>query len=393
MFFVLLALFAIGVFVISKIPADIGFLNSLKIAGKAGKMTVLDLNFNPKERYNLWSGLIGGFFLQLSYYGTDQSQVGRYLVGKSTDQIKLGLLANGFLKIPMQFVILLIGVFVFVFYIFSPSPLLFNKSEIPDLKKSVYASEFNALEKKHIELSQQKKTISTQLNKAINSNLTPQIELLGNELNLVLKNESNVRKSANEIVKKHNARADTNDVNYVFLRFIMDQIPIGLIGFIIAVIFTASMGSVASAYSSLAATSQIDILNKTSFKPKTPELELRMSKYLTIFWGIFCIVIANFSQRIGNSLIELVNILGSWFYGVILGIFLVAFFFKSIKANAVFFASISAQIFVILIWYKEWVAYLWLNPIGAAMVILFSYIFTLILKPENEFEKNTNHRR
>ncbi len=391
MFFVLIALFAIGVFVASKIPSDIGILNSLKIAGKAGKMTVLDLNFNPRERYNLWSGLIGGFFLQLSYYGTDQSQVGRYLVGKSTDQIKLGLLANGLLKIPMQFVILLIGLFVFVFYIFSPSPLLFNKSEIPELKKSIYAAQYDSLETKHTALSAEKKSISLALNQAINSNQTNQITLLSQSLNKVLKNEDTLRTNANNLVKKHNKRADTNDVNYVFLRFIMDQIPVGLIGFIIAVIFTASMGSVASAYSSLAATSQIDIINKTDFKPNNEADELKMSKYLTIFWGIFCIVIANYSQRIGNSLIELVNILGSWFYGVILGIFLVAFFFEKIKANAVFFAAISAQIIVILIWYIDWVAFLWLNPIGAALVILFSYMFTFFINTKNDYKKNTNH--
>jgi solute carrier family 5 (sodium-dependent multivitamin transporter), member 6 len=391
MFFVILALFSVGILVITMIPDDIGFLNALKIAGKAGKMNVLDLEFNPKERYNLWSGLIGGFFLQLSYYGTDQSQVGRYLVGKSTDQIKLGLLANGFLKIPMQFVILLIGVLVFIFYIFSPSPLLFNKAEIEKVHKSAYSEEYVALEKKHVLLSEQKKAVSQDLNLALNTNETNAINILSVKLNGLLKEENSLREEAKVITKKSNPKADTNDVNYVFLRFIMDHIPVGLIGFIIAVIFTASMGSVASAYSSLAATSQIDILNKTSFKAKTPEQELRISKYLTVFWGVFCVIIANFSQRIGNSLIELVNILGSWFYGVILGIFLVAFFFKKIKANAVLFASFSAQIIVILIWYKEWVAFLWLNPIGALLVIFFAFIFQLMFDSKNDLQKNINH--
>jgi solute carrier family 5 (sodium-dependent multivitamin transporter), member 6 len=390
MFFVLLALFAVGGLLISMIPEDIGFFNALKIAGKAGKMTVLDLKFNPKERYNLWSGLIGGFFLQLSYYGTDQSQVGRYLVGKSTDQIKLGLLANGFLKIPMQFVILLIGVLVFVFYLFKPSPLLFNKAELDNVTSSVYAPQYQALELKNNEISAQKKIVSENLAKAIDGGNSKLENSYSSELNTLLSAENKLRDEAKALTVKSNPKADTNDVNYVFLRFLMDHIPVGLIGFIVAVIFTASMGSVASAYSSLAATTQIDILNKTRFKASSTEHELRISKYLTVFWGIFCIIIANFSQRIGNSLIELVNILGSWFYGVILGIFLVAFFFKQIKAKAVFFGALLAQFIVILVWYKNWVAFLWLNPIGAILVIAFALIIQITFKFNNEPKKNIN---
>jgi solute carrier family 5 (sodium-dependent multivitamin transporter), member 6 len=389
MFFVLMVLFVVGGILISKIPENVGFINALKIAGKTGKMNVLDLNFNPKERYNLWSGLIGGFFLQLSYFGTDQSQVGRYLVGKDTESTKIGLIANGFLKIPMQFVILLIGVLVFIYYIFNASPVLFNQAEIQKLEQPALVSEYKILEGKQAELSESKFGIAYKLNAAFNINDKAEIENQSAALNEVLDTEKKLKEEGKTLIVKNNPKADTNDVNYIFLGFLMNIIPVGILGFIVAVIFTASMGSVASAYNSLAATSQIDILNKTKFKAKDTAAELKLSKYLTIFWGIFCIIVANFSQKIGNSLIELVNILGSWFYGIILGIFIVAFFIKYIKAEAVFWGALISQIIIIYIWYTEWVAFLWLNPIGVVLVTIFALILQAIF---NAKQKDFNNR-
>lgn len=384
MILVTISLFFAGIMVVNLLPDTINPIEALQVAGKTGKMNVLDLKFNPKERYNLWSGLIGGFFLQLSYFGTDQSQVGRYLTGKSIKESRIGLLMNGFLKLPMQFLILLIGVYVFVFYLYNPNPLLFNKLQDENLEKSKYSVEYKNLKAKNQSLFLQKSEISLQLSEAIKTNDNTQINILSKKLNSVLESQKVLRNETIELAKKNDIKGDTNDINYIFLRFIMDHLPHGFIGLLIAIIFSASMGSIASAYSSLSATSLVDILNKTRFKPESKAQELRFSKVLTILWGIFCIFIASFAQKLGNSMIELVNILGSWFYGIILGIFLVAFYFKYISSKAIFWSAIISQLLIIIIWKFEWVAYLWLNPIGVTFVVGFGLIFQRLFTKNNE---------
>lgn len=374
MVFVTFAMFFAGYMVIHLLPTDIGFLDAIKIAGKTNHVNVIDLEFNPKERYNLWSGLIGGFFLQLSYFGTDQSQVGRYLTASSIKQSRMGLIMNGIIKIPMQFGILLIGVFVYVFYLFNSSPVFFNKVETEKIINSEYAESYLKIESKNKKLNLERNLEVNKLHQAIQSDNKAEIGISQAKILTLDVKQKELKSEVSDIIKKNNPKGDTNDVNYIFLRFILDHLPHGFIGLLIAIIFSASMGSVASAYNSLAATSLIDVINKTKFKPQDSKKELLYSKLLTIFWGIFCILIASFAQKLGNSMIELVNILGSWFYGVILGIFLVAFYAKQINANSIFYGAIIAQIFVILIWKYELVAFLWLNPIGVMFVYSFSWI-------------------
>ena len=384
MFFVTFALFFVGYCVMQLMPEGINTIDAIRIAGKTGRMNVIDLKFNPKERYNLWSGLIGGFFLQLSYFGTDQSQVGRYLTGKSVKESRMGLIMNGFIKIPMQFGILLIGVLVFVYYLFNTSPVFFNKVEISKIENSKYAAEYKKIELENDIIGKQKVIVVKSLNRAIGENNESEISNNQKALNEILEKQKVLKTQVSDIIKKNNPGGDPNDVNYIFLRFIMDHLPHGFIGLLVAIIFSASMGSVASAYNSLAATSLVDVIYKTKYKPIGQAKELYYSKVLTIFWGIFCILVAAFAQKLGNSMIELVNILGSWFYGVILGIFLVAFYLKNISAKPIFWAAILGQILVILIWKYELVAFLWLNPIGVLLVVGFSYLFQKILISKNE---------
>jgi solute carrier family 5 (sodium-dependent multivitamin transporter), member 6 len=380
MVFVTFAMFFAGYMVVKLLPGDISTLDALKIAGKSNRLNIIDLEFNPKERYNLWSGLIGGFFLQLSYFGTDQSQVGRYLTGKSIKESRIGLLLNGVIKIPMQFGILLIGVLVFVFYSFNPTPVFFNKVETEKIQNSKYASQFEILEKKNEEVNFEKSKETRALISAIDAKDEAEITRSQGKIKEILEEQKGLKAEVSSLIKKNNPSGDTNDVNYIFLRFILDHLPHGFIGLLVAIIFSASMGSVASAYNSLAATTLIDVISKTKFKPTDKQKELKLSKYLTIFWGLFCILVASFAQKLGSSMIELVNILGSWFYGVILGIFLVAFYVPKIKAKSILIGSILSEILIIIIWYNEWVAFLWLNLIGVVLVFILSWLFQAILK-------------
>ncbi len=369
--------------VMQLLPPEIGLTDALKLAGKAGKMEVIKLEFDPQEKYNVWSGILGGFFLQLSYFGTDQSQVGRYITAKNITESRLGLLFNGLIKIPMQFGILLIGVLVFVFYQFNTGPLFFNKVETEKLLNSSFAAEYKILEKEHKIIGEEKRQAMFQLHEAIEAKNQSEIKASGALIEEKENQYKKLKKRVAEMISISNPGGDSGDVNYIFLRFILDHLPHGFIGLLIAIIFSASMGSVASAYNSLAATTVIDVLKKSSKKERTDVEELLISKYITIFWAIFCIIVAFYANKLGSSMIELVNVLGSWFYGVILGIFLVAFYNKTIKGKAIFYAAILAEILIILIWKFEIVAYLWLNPIGCALVFGIAMIFQTIENKQN----------
>jgi solute carrier family 5 (sodium-dependent multivitamin transporter), member 6 len=378
MLFVTVAMFFAGYLIIKMLPTDIGVVDALKIAGKNGKMNTINYKFDPNDRYNIWSGLIGGFFLQLSYFGTDQSQVSRYLTGQSIKQSRMGLIMNGLLKIPMQFLILMIGIMVFVYYQFSlQTPIFFNKVETEKLISSKYAPDYQVLESKHQVLTNEKVSQTYLLQSALESDNAAQIKNFQYQLKATNDSLKSIKTEVVGLIKKNNPDADVSDVNYVFLRFVLDHIPHGLIGLLIAVIFSASMGSIASAYNSLASTSMVDIFRKISTKSNSELAEVKIVKYLTFAWGIFCIFIASFAHKLGSSMIELVNILGSWFYGVILGIFVVAFYFKKIGSNAIFIGALIAQILVIAIWYMDIVAFLWLNPIGCILVVLLSLLAQL----------------
>lgn len=375
MIVITVAMVLAGVIVVMMLPENIGLVKALKIAGKANHTNVVSFDFNPKDRYNLWSGLIGGFFLQLSYFGTDQSQVGRYLTGESITQSRLGLVMNGLLKIPMQFLILLVGVLVFVFYQYNASPVFFNKVETDKLRTSQYAPEFEAIEKQYNEVSEKRKQLLISSDNLDNQ----QLEVYKSSLHASDSVAKSLKGQVVDLIKKNNPSASTNDRDFVFLRFVLDYLPHGLIGLLIAVIFAASMGSIASAYNSLAATSVVDVYRKFSKNTPSEKAELNASKVSTVIWGLFCIFVAQYANQLGN-MIEVVNVLGSLFYGIILGVFLVAFYFKNIGGAATFWAAVISQAIILgigipqVILKKEWIAYLWFNPIGCFLVIGIAWV-------------------
>ncbi|GAB4015926.1 sodium:solute symporter family protein [Spirosoma koreense] len=362
-----------GYLTVRMLPDGVGFVDALHVAGKAGRMNLIDLKFDPNSRYNLWSGLIGGFFLQLSYFGTDQSQVGRYLTGQSVGQSRLGLLMNGLLKVPMQFLILLVGVLVFVFYQFNPSPVFFNKQETEGLKQSPYARDYQLAEIKHQNLTAQRQRAVADMQAAFQAGDEARQETAGTVLRQTDEALKAVKDDVTKLIKKNNPAADTSDVNYVFLRFVLDYLPHGMIGLLIAVIFSASMGSIASAYSSLASTTVVDVYKRLIRKEGSDAHYLHASRWATIGWGVFCIIVAQFANQFG-SMIEAVNILGSLFYGVILGVFVVAFYVKPIGGRATFWAAVVAEGLVFASWYLDLTAFLWLNAIGCLLVVGIAWL-------------------
>lgn len=368
-----------GVLVIHLLPADVGLSKALHIAGKSGKTNALDFTFDLNNNYTLWTGLIGGFFLQLSYFGTDQSQVGRYLTGSSIKESRMGLIMNALLKIPMQFAILLIGVLVFTYYQYHQPPIFFNQVEVQKLKESQYAASYQELEKTHNQLFKQRESIVNDLNTALDKNDEENIETSRSALHQLNAQMQQVKDSTLTLIKKNNPAAETNDNNYVFLSFVTKAFPKGLIGLLIAVIFLASMGSTASAINSLASTTTIDIYKRFINRNATERQDLLWSRIFTLTWGIFTVVIALYANRLGN-LLEAVNILGSLFYGTILGIFIVAFYLKKIQGKAVFIAAILSEIMVIGIWYLDKIPFLWLNLIGCVAVMIIAYLIQLSLK-------------
>jgi Na+/proline symporter len=363
-------LFIAAFTVIRLLPANIGFQEALQIAGKNGKLKAVDTSFDLNNRYNLWSGLIGGFFLQLSYFGTDQSQVGRYLTGSSVKQSRLGLLMNGMVKIPMQFLILLIGTLVFTFYQFNQPPLFFNSVALQKLEKAA-GEETKLLKERQNYLYQEKSKHSFELIDALKNEDDVKVAQLRNEF----KKEDSVAKSIHsdvqELMKKHVPLADNNDSNYVFLDFIVSKLPEGLVGLLMAIIFLAAMGSTASGMNSLASATVIDFYKRYTKKEKSDKEMLSASRGFTLAWGLFCIAVAFFASKLGN-LIEAVNILGSLFYGTILGIFMVAFFMKKVGGASVFLAACITEIFVVLAWWQDLTAFLWLNLIGCLLLMLLA---------------------
>ena len=362
-----------GYLTVKMLPEGVGFVDALHVAGEAGRMNLIDLKFDPDSRYNLWSGLIGGFFLQLSYFGTDQSQVGRYLTGQSIGQSRLGLLMNGLLKVPMQFLILLVGVLVFVFYQFNPAPTFFNKQETESLKNSRYAAQYQLAEIKHQNLTAQRQRAVLDMQAALQTDDEAGQTTAGTILRETDEALKVVKTDVTKLIQQNNPAADTNDVNYIFLRFVLDYLPHGLIGLLIAVIFSASMGSIASAYNSLASTTVVDVYKRLINKTGSDTDYLNASRWATIGWGIFCIAVAQFANQLG-SMIEAVNILGSLFYGVILGVFVVAFYVKSLDGRSTFWAAIISEVLVVISWALNLTAFLWLNAIGCLLVVSIAWV-------------------
>jgi Na+/proline symporter len=348
-----------GYLVVHLMPAHVGFLDALHLGGKNGKMNIIttgrtEHGFDWKDKYNIWSGVIGGFFLALSYFGTDQSQVGRYLTAKDNRQGKLGLLMNGIVKVPMQFLILMLGVLVFSFYQYNKAPIHFNENQAVRAKQTAYKPELEKLEVIYA---------------GVGATDNVQKDALRNQYRAVL--------------AKALPGEEVNDTNYIFLRFVIDYLPKGLIGLLIAVIFLAAWGSIAAALNALASCTVVDIHKRFLKKELTPKMDYRISRFYTFCWGIFCILVAEFASNLGNSLIETVNILGSLFYGVILGIFMVAFWFRRIKANALFYAAVISEVLIILIYRSDSISFLWLNAIGALLVIVIGFLLQPFFKSGN----------
>jgi len=378
---IFLGLFAAGVMVVNLLPPDIGFVRAISIAGKMGRTNAIDFKFSWNNDYTVWSGLIGGFFLQLSYFGTDQSQVGRYLTGASVSQSRLGLLMNGLVKIPMQFLILLIGVLVFTFYQYNRPPVFFNSFELNRLEKSSYQPQLNTLKKEYNQVFEEKQQGVVKMNNALEADDKAAIDQQRIVLQHADEKTKAVRKKVTDLMLKNDKAADINDNNYVFLSFVTRYLPQGLIGLLIAIIFLASMGSTASALNSLASTSVIDIYKRLINKEASDEKYLKASRWSTVIWGLVCIGMALYASKIGN-LLEAVNILGSYIYGTILGVFLVAFYIRHVNGKAVFYAAILTEVIVCICGWQKVVAYLWLNLIGCVLVVLFAVIIQLLLKRE-----------
>jgi len=360
--------------ILNYLPQEISFTKALELAGANGKLEILDFSFNLDNRYTFWSGIIGGTFLALSYFGTDQSQVQRYLSGKSVKESQMGLIMNGLLKVPMQFFILLVGVMVFVFYQFNESPLNFNPTAIEDVRNSEFAAEFYQLEidKKEIELAiKDKQLLYFKAENIIDK------KNISNEITYLNSLENGLRVQTKELILKANPAAETNDKDYVFIHFILTNLPRGLIGLLLAVIISAAMSSTASELNALASTTAID-LYKRNVRVRDEQHYVKASKWFTLLWGLIAISIACVAHLFDN-LIQLVNIIGSIFYGNVLGIFLLAFFFKYVKNNAVFWAAIITQLIIIYLWYIDLMPYLWLNLVGCSIVIFISIIIQLII--------------
>lgn len=354
---------AFGILVYS-LPNGINFGNAMQIAKASGKMEILDFSFDFENRYTFWSGIIGGTFLMLSYFGTDQSQVQRYLSGKSLKESQMGMIMNGMLKVPMQFFILLTGVMVFVFYQFNSSPLNFNPVAQKSIKNSEYSEQFEALEQ------QQNTNFETKKNLLLNYPDSKEKEKLKNEINVLNSKEKELRQEAQDLISKADKNVETNDKDYVFIHFILNHLPKGVIGLLLAMALSAAMSSTASELNALATTTTMD-LYKRNKNDKSENHYLKASKWFTFLWGILAIIFACVANLFDN-LIQLVNIIGSIFYGNVLGIFLLAFFFKNVKSKAVFSAAIITQIIVIFGWWYDWMPYLWLNFFGCALVVILA---------------------
>ena len=396
MFVIMSGMFVAFFLILHYLPNDMTFSNAMHIAGANGKMDIVDFSFNPEERYTFWSGITGGFFLALAYFGTDQSQVGRYLSGKSIRESQMGLIMNGFLKVPMQFFILLIGVMVFVFFQFNSVPLNFNPNNKILVEKSAYKAQYQKLEQQLATLSEEKKEYNLLYIDHLNQNYDNPI--LRRQLVALSSKEKDLREQARDIIGKVDAKAEKNDKDYVFIHFILNYLPQGLIGLLLAVILSAAMSSSASGLNALASTTAIDIYRRNLRVEKSEKHYVNATRFFTLVWGIIAILFACVGTLFEN-LIQLVNIVGSIFYGTVLGIFLVGFYVKYVQARAMFWAALITQTVVLVIYYfaihiyptgEEKLGYLWLNFIGATLAIVLSAIFQATIFRQDQLLINDN---
>ena len=376
MFIIMLGMFFAFFFIMGALPTDVSFGKALKIAGANNKLDVLDFSLDTNNRYTFWSGITGGFFLALAYFGTDQSQVQRYLSGRSVRESQLALIFNGIFKIPMQFFILLVGTMVFVFYQYNSSPLNFNPAATEAVMQSEYANDYQALETDHKELEKEKRMAQHSFSAALELKEYNAIEQAKQDIIKINERENANRETAKSLISQADGTVETNDKDYVFIHFILNNLPMGLIGLLLAVILSAAMSSTASELNALGTITALDLYKRNVKKEYGQEHYLKATKAFTLLWGIIAIIIANVASLFDN-LIQLVNIIGSIFYGNVLGIFLLAFFFKFVKGNAVFVAAIVTQVIVIVGYNLDWMSYLWLNAFGCVLVIVLAIITQL----------------
>jgi Na+/proline symporter len=381
--FGMIAAFCITIYLL---PAGVSFSDALHVAGGMGKLNLVDFSFDFDNRYNIWSGVFGGMFVALAYFGCDQSQVQRYLTGQSVKQSRLALLFNGAAKVPMQFFILLIGAMVFVFYQFSPPPLFFNPVESARIHSSAYGTEYAYLQKEYEGVFQQKSLILRTYLDAEKSGDKLRIEEAGKSLNAMDKRAQEIRSNAVELLKKNDASIDTSDTNYIFLSFVMKYLPVGLVGLIFACIFAASMSSSSGELSALATCSVVDIYRRHFRKEGSERHYLIVSRVSMALWGVYGIIFAQYASRLG-SLIEAVNILGSLFYGTLLGIFLLAFYVKWVGGTSTFIAAFVGEAVVLYCFKFTNIAWLWYNVIGCGVVVLAAITLNSLFRSKPELNK------
>ena len=369
-----------GIMVIQLLP--ISMQEALQVAGKMEKLNVVNFEFDLADRYSFWSGMTAAVFLFLSYFGTDQSQVQRYLSGQTLTQSRMGLLMNGFLKIPMQFLILFIGVLVFVFYQFITPPVHFNQVQTEALRQSEYASEFGSLEQSYQANFDSSKQVYTQLLSSIDQENAESTEELTSTLKSLKTEQQEIREEVKALLVTHDPEAETRDTDYVFMRFVMDYLPTGVVGLLFAAIFAAAMSSSSSELNALGSTTTVDLYKRSIRKEASDSHYVNSSKLFTAFWGLGAILFATYASLFEN-LIQAVNLLGSLFYGTILGIFVVGFFIKWIKGQAVFLAALLSQALILVVHFfngkglfgMHWdIGFLWYNVIGCLSVVLFGLL-------------------
>ncbi len=366
-----------GIIVLTYLPDNVDFLDTLRVAGKMGKLNVVTFDFDVNDRYNIWSGLIGGFFLAMAYFGTDQSQVQRYLTGKSVTESRFGLLFNGMVKVPLQFIILFIGVLVFLFYQFNPPPIFFNEPLRKEVYETEYAPSLKELEAAHHDVFMKKRLKIHELVDAFDTGDEQKIAALSAEVNGLEDEMKKLEDEAVTVIQKAKPEAETEDRDYVFLSFVMKHMPVGVVGLLLAVIFSAAMSSTSGELNALGSTTTIDFYKRNFAKEGSEKKYLVASKVFTLIWGLLAIAFAAFASLLEN-LIQAVNILGSLFYGTILGLFVVAFYIPRVKGTAVFIAALIAEAFVVYCFFFTEIAYLNFNIIGSVLVVVISLFIQLI---------------
>ena len=369
-----------GVMTAHRLPSHVSFSDALHVAGGLGRLNVIDTHFDPNNRYNLWSGLIGGFFLMLSYFGTDQSQVQRYLAGSSVTQSRLGLLLNGMIKVPMQFLILLLGALVFVFYQFHTPPIFFNPGPVKQVLAGPDASAYRALETDFAQARSLQIQKAEAFVTARHTGDAAQTALAKQQLQQAHADSEAVRRKAVKLIEKANPGTNPSDTNYIFLAYVLSSLPVGLVGLVIAAVFSGSMSSMSGEISALGATTVVDLWRRL-IGGSQGQREVWVGRIATFAWGCFAMAFAEYAARLG-SLIEAVNILGSLFYGTILGIFITAFYVKRVQGGTAFYAALVAEIGVLTCFTFTNISFLWYNLIGCVAVVGLAWVFSFIQPSE-----------